>query len=311
MHYPNKNIIRIICKCAFSPDVTHTADVENAADVEKAEKMLLKLNSLVKKETILWVAFQSNTLRDYGLGASKDKILTLKDKLKHLFYFPTLKHNMRNSQQIVKATEEAKTQFPRFDAIPPATVPCMLNSASPVIIPLDINNVPLCFGSAISHATHRWLRREQKETGRCAASIVIIFERDQGIQSKQIINALQNEGFASNENIIQYDPESTSQIDSTLTEERVKYFLKGRNGIFVTPAECFVGMEAESMIYIWDNSYISRDIRCSMMRAVSNLIIIKIFTGVNDTFDLPFAIHDFKFLKCKKKWATHGGHNNI
>ena len=92
-------------------------------------------------------------------------------------------------------------------------------------------------------------------------------------------------------------------IDAARSQQRkeLEEYLSNPKGIIVINQKLFKGLEAKNLIYLYanDRSYSGGSVRCPLMRAVSNLIMIELIHEDGRFFHFPRGevLLDPSFLK--------------
>ena len=223
----------------------------------------------------------SRVKKDFNPAFTKMK----KQMKEHGFYIPRLCANMRNSKQIAQlGTNYSSNVLTMNNAI--ETLPCAsVFGHLPRVIHIDHRERESALGPVIHQSI-------QSLTQCLKASCIILHTRhfsSNDIRNKIMDELLKNTDTDHDTGVISF-PLSSTELDSMELHE----FLSNPNNILVTNAKYFVGCEAPNVILcIGDDEYDSDfynytdSIRCNVMRAVANLIIISCIKtgGFHYTFD--------------------------
>ena len=274
----------------------------DASSINAAEELLLRCHHLIGKDSHFWVSFQSNSLVDFTSGPlHEDFSSTFKKMKEHLanegFHIATLSANTRNSKQIGQLAQEvidSNDRFPVNDAISISTVKTVtVNSIAPTLIPVHFNDKKKCLISAMLYA----LKLITKIVGNSKSVIL----HDDLFNSKDIKNDLMSANEENKDNIYIY-PKYETENSTENGEEDFDKFIVNPKGVLITDEKFYVGMETQNVVYLTRCIYSS--VRCSFMRAVSNLVVIHLIEYVAN-FTFGDASLDPHFLTCEENMKTN------
>lgn len=215
-------------------------------------------------------------------------------------HLASLSSNMRNTKDIetcAKTVQSVATNYAiqkitkNIDSLPAKT---NVTSTRPLHIPYFAHNHKQHFIKAISKALNEMKDRHQS---------IVIMHNPLLLSSKDIQKSLIECGEEEN-NILRHPQKRNND-----NVERLKHYLRNPNGFYIVPQDNFVGMEAKSIIFFigarGDETDIDNttSIRCHILRAVSNLIIIQSLNineyGNKYMFVLDNVDVDPSFIQCQ------------
>ena len=270
----------------------------DVASVKKAEKFLLDCKRLIGNSSLFWVSFQTNCLADtvrstFDFNTTFKK---MKDKLSHEgFHIVGMSSNMRNAKQIAQLRVDRPGSGYKMKQIIPCLPPTTVMGTIPKIIQFDEINLKKHLGPAVYQALHLLSKQNAK-------NCVILHDNDLNsfVIKKTLMDELEKgvekEGSEDDFlNKIKTHPDLIYVYPDYLEEPLDQLeFLNNPNYILVTHAKYFVGCEAPNVILCVSSSSPSLSVRCHLMRAVSNLIVIQMIGGGHDlTFNGATVQHAF------------------
>ena len=263
----------------------------------KTSRLLLSLPPLLPSpSSTLWLALDSQPFTDIHETTTcsdflRDSSLQEKDfkrwknSLQSCFSIPTLKHNLRNCNEIADI-KETKMQGksiisisqlyafqPQLHAPPPRAPPCLL--PTPTFRPIYFRlNSPLHLMEAIRRAYNRMER---------PTHLVLLLTMKDYIRTAK--DAFIQEGL----NVVTYVTPDNSQDCKT--------FLQNPEGALITTPALFSGMEAINVILVMCKED-KRLVRSSTLRAIQQLCVVSIDSCLNPSRTGDFEI-DNKFSICE------------
>ena len=229
----------------------------------------------------------------------------MKSRLENLFYIPTLSNNLRNSSEVFTMTEviTANEIFSNIkDSLGVTTVAMTIHATTPKLIPIiekeitsnesaiaesKINDQIL--GDAIMFA----IQKTRQETNEPNSSFVIL--HDLTIATEALFNVVQSKK-SSDDELFKYPP---NPIDQSPNIEYLNDLMENKTkGFLVLKDSGFKGSEAMNIILILDgNGRSVSDMRCNLLRCVSNLTIIQRITS-QEVLKFDKVRQFDNFLKC-------------
>ena len=253
----------------------------------------------------LWMAFQPNTLKDFNAQLPKEwpqMINEIRSRLEHYFNIPILSYNLRNASEVYNMTEALEQEdildteacnIEVKDTLGVTTIAMTIHAITPKLIPIA-GREPIyqVVGDAILFAIHK----TREETGEPNSSFVILHCED--FQTDEIIKSIQSKK-GRDDQVFKYPPNLEDENPSLeylddLLENNVQGFL-------VMNDKSFKGAESKNLILLMaDGAPSANDIRCNMLRCISNLSILHVISENNNLkFD---KIRQFDtFLECRNK----------
>ena len=246
----------------------------------------------------LWFAFQPNTLKDFNPELPENwpqMINDMKSRLETHFYILALSNNLRNSSEVFNMTEVVKYESGYKnevkDSLGVTTVAMTIHPTTPKLIPIFVKETYQVMGDAILFAIEK-TREETKEPN---STFVIV--HDEFFKTEHIFNSIQVQKTQDDE-LFKYPPnlqDKSPSIDylDDLMENKTQGFL-------VLKGKTFEGSEAMNLILIMGDGFGgTSDMRCNMLRCISNLSIIQL---IGERGSLKFdkvRLFD-NFMKCMK-----------
>ena len=214
------------------------------------------------------------------------------------FTIPSLRKNMRNSENVNKASHGVEVDAGYGDQVsetiekltsPITSIP----QAEPLLIPIHENDFDLNFKSVLSTTLN-----PDKKT-------LILLSRSFVVKSIYLL-LLRSYPEIKPENILKHDRHpnnaSTKELQNFLTEPKMKI------GIF--QSHFVTGIEGSNVIYFLDSSEdVNTSVRCTMTRAVTNLTIIFKFENNPNFIKFKNTKLNNSFIKCKR-WMTKNEYGN-
>ena len=257
--------------------------------VEKARNFILKCHSLVSSTSLLWISFQSNCVaevvnyNDFFKTALERMIAELQESN---FHFANLHANMRNSGPIshisldsTSPTFNLAQHVPHLKAGVPGPIPCVL--------PVRDTFFNSDRKAILDHAL------------KCLSGSILMVHDGKYYTTSELNQELQN--FNANYRIRSFDSEN--QGLQGCTDELLNFLCCQNNEIMVTHQDFVTGIETPNVCFIMsDRSIDSASIRCTVFRAVENVLVIHPFNEAHNTFTTlrGFKI-DHTFLKCSEQ----------
>ena len=254
----------------------------------------------------LWFAFQPNTLKDFNPQLPKDwpqMIHHMRSRLENNFYIPTLSYNLRNASEVFNMTEALKSKEVGIDvkdSLGVTTVAMTIHATTPKLIPILLKEQD-CFcllrdnEEVLVDAILLAIDKTREETNDPNSTFVIL--HDENFETNQIFNYIQSKK-SQKDQVFKYPPNKQDLSPSLnylneLMENKV-------HGFLVLKDNAFKGAEAKHLIVVMsDDTTNSSEMRCNMLRCISNLSII---LGIQENESLKFdkvRIFD-NFMSCFK-----------
>ena len=228
----------------------------------------------IQADCHLWLAFQPNTLKDFYVDFPKEwpqMISDMRSRLENHFYVPILSHNLRNASEVFTMTETIKSEEKGMDikdSLGVTTVAMTIHATTPKLIPILLEERDKDLVDAILFA----VERTRDETGDPSSSFVIL--HDEFFETDYIFNLIRSKK-KQEDKIFKYPPNekdlspSLDYLDDIL-ENNVQGFL-------VLKDKGFKGSESQNMILLIScGGANSSDMRCNLLRCISNLSIIQL-----------------------------------
>ena len=222
----------------------------------------------------LWFAFQPNTLKDFNSQLPKEwpkMVSDMRSRLENHFYVPTLSNNLRNASEVFNMTEAVKFQGTTGvdvkDSLGVTTVAMTIHATTPKLIPILEKEKDKVLVDAILFA----IDKTREETSDPNSTFVIL--HDEYFETEQLFNTIQSKK-SQNDLIFKYPPNEQDLSPSLnylneLMENKV-------HGFLVLKDKSFKGAEAMNLILLMHDGTNISDIRCNMLRCISNLSIIQV-----------------------------------
>ena len=222
----------------------------------------------------LWFAFQPNTLKDFNSELPKEwpkMVSDMRSRLENHFYVPTLSNNLRNASEVFNMTEAVKSEgvadVDVKDSLGVTTVAMTIHATTPKLIPILEKEKDKVLVDAILFA----IDKTREETSDPNSTFVIL--HDEHLETDQLFNTIQSKK-SQNDLIFKYPPNeqdlspSLDYLDD-LMENKV-------HGFLVLKDKSFKGAEAMNLILLMHEGSNTSDMRCNMLRCISNLSIIQV-----------------------------------
>ena len=263
----------------------------NPLSLYKTGSLLNSLPSLLSSSSsssFLWLALHSSPLTDHsesGATLSKEKLENWRRRLSPTFSIPTLKNNLRNSNEVASVSGLGGAfNSPQSIALPTAPAPRPLPTLPPTPVCLPIL-LPIHSTSQMGEAVKHSYIASLEEPG----TVVVLL--DDLNQQDVVKTSLAQAGL--------------SVVTYTKPTERTscKKFLENPKGALVTTSHLFSGMEAANVIWVRVPAKAALQ-NSSRLRAIHKLCIID--TASNFDKMRREVITGFKadgtFAKCHKPW---------
>ena len=247
----------------------------------------------------LWFAFQPNTLKDFNPQLPKEwpqMIHDMRSRLENHFYVPTLSNNLRNSSEVFNMAEVVKNAFSVHsdvkDSLGVTTVAMTIHATTPKLIPILAREIKKFIIDAILFA----IDKTREETSDPNSTFVIL--HDEYFDTDYLFNYIQSKK-SQKDQVFKYPPNKQDKSPSLdylneLMENEV-------HGLLVLRDKAFKGAEAMNVILLVDDEIgFTSEMRCNMLRCISNLSIIQV---IHERELLKFdkvRIFD-NFMSCFKK----------
>lgn len=226
----------------------------------------------------LYIAFSVNpicdvTNSDSGFDAEFEK---MRNELQlNGVHVANLSTNLRNTKDIGELSRNVKVLINVQDSSK------MRQHIKPLVTrSLDVSStkrplmIPFYRSKRIIHFNHA-MKKALENAKESTPNVVIIYH-DKEISSEFIKKSLIENG-ESEDGILKHPVKQTNESVSRLAN-----YLKQPKGVYIVPYDKFIGMEAQSVIYVMSQSLgcleidsASKSVRCNISRAVAHLTIIK------------------------------------
>jgi len=221
----------------------------------------------------------------------------MRSRLENHFYFPTLSHNLRNSSEVFNMTEVIKSDATKTevkDSLGVTTVAMTIHATTPKLIPILTKERDKVLVDAILFA----IDQTREETSDPNSTFVIL--HDEYFETDQLSNAIQSKK-SQNDQVFTYPPnkeELSPSLDylNELMENKV-------HGFLVLKDKAFKGAEAMNLIFLIHEHGNSSDMRCNMLRCISNLSIIQMIIE-HEFFKFDKVRIFDNFMSCFKNCKT-------
>lgn len=185
------------------------------------------------------------------------------------FFSPSLHLNMRNSCEVGELAQvvnyEGALGYKITEIIDIlSTVKSNVTSIKPQIIPIENSELKIRFDDVIKTAIN-------------GTKVNVVLYSSKHFDPKKIRASLIKCGVKS-EDIFHHSLDTMEN-----TKESMKEFLLNLNGVLICQDECFIGMEACSVVYCVDDFVYRKNLRCHLMRATSDLRVIYSFDKSNNS----------------------------
>ena len=223
----------------------------------------------------LWFAFQPNTLKDFNPQLPTEwpnMIRDMRSRLENYFYIPTLSNNLRNSSEVFNMSEAVKSEFSHTevkDSLGVTTVAMTIHATTPKLIPILDKDEKQHLVDAILFA----IQKTRDETGENNSSFVIL--HDEWFTTDDLFNAIQSKKSQEDE-VFKYPP---NEKDLSPSLDYLEDLLENKvQGCLVLKDKWFKGSEALNIILLMKDGRNTSDMRCNMLRCISNLSIIQVIS---------------------------------
>ena len=254
-----------------------------------AMSFILKCHSLVSSKSLLWISFQSNCVAEV-VNYSKTFKTALEKMIAELqdinFHFANLHANMRNSGPIseislgsTSRTFNLAQHVPHLKAGVPGPIPCVL--------PVRDTYFNSDRKAILDHAL------------RYLSGSILMLHDGKYYTTNELDQELQK--FNAKYRIRSFDSES--QGLQRCTDELLDFLICQNKEIMVSHQDFVTGIETPNVCFIMsDRSIDSASLRCTVFRAVENVLVIHPFNEAHNTFTTlrGFKI-DHTFLKCSEQ----------
>ena len=281
----------------------------NRSSIGLAEKMILKWSRAISRQRYLWISFQATTLQDVTNTSQKfsDAFRNMQSSFKENgILMTTMTANMRNTRGINEVAKNIQCNVDQFDVSnvlePGLSKSTHMNTTVPRHIPVQQHDIQQDLGKVMVYALEKVMKNSL--TNKC----VII--HDKHFESKTLCDKITElvdvDNEANNTNVLVYPQVGVS------SEAFIRQFLDGQHNVLIARDIYITGLEAENVIYCSggdkkDGSPAS--VRCNLMRAICNLIVVQVLQPTFTGFDFVAAEVDSKFLSCQVKdemtWHCH------
>ena len=242
--------------------------------VQNAEELIGKCSKLLGETPFLWAAFQSNVLCDLA-DPDRDFQQHFHSMIQNLsenygFFSPKLHLNMRNSSEVGELAQIVNYKGALGYKITEiidilSTIKSNVTSIKPQIIPVEKEELNIRFDDVIKTAING------------TKVNVVLYSNKNRFDPKRIKASLIKCGIKS-EDIFHHSLDTTHN-----TKEDMRKFLLNPNGVLICQDECFIGMEACSVVYCVDDFAHGKNLRCHLMRATSDIRVIYSFKKSNNS----------------------------
>ena len=265
--------------------------------LERLEDFLMAALNEMQSDCHLWFAFQPNTLKDFNPQLPKDwpqMISEMKSRLENHFYVPTLSNNLRNSSEVFNMTEVVQYEHSSLelkDSLGVTTVAMTIHATTPKLIPIlpdEDGTVPV---DAILFA----VEKTREETGDQSSSFVIL--HDEVFTTDELFESIKSNKSQYDE-VFKYPP---NQEDVSPSLEYLDELMDNKvHGFLVLKDKSFKGAEARHLILVMHDGGNISDMRCNMLRCISNLSIIQVILERELVRFDKIRLFD-NFMSCFKK----------
>ena len=225
----------------------------------------------------LWLAFQPNTLKDFNSQLPNEwpqMISEMRSRLENHFYLPTLSNNLRNASEVFNMTEALKSKPIKTinldvkDSLGITTVAMTIHSTTPKLIPILSEEQDKFLVDAILFA----VERTREEIGNQTSSFVIL--HDEKFETNKIFNLIHSKKKREDE-VFKYPP---NQNTLSLSLDYLDGLMENKvHGLLVMRDKAFKGSESQNVVLLMsENAYNFSDMRCNMLRCISNLSIVQV-----------------------------------
>ena len=275
------------------------SDDYDHASVEKLENFLLSCQKEIA-DGKLWVALQANALSDQSDASDgfTERFKVMMSKLEDIFHLPTLSKNMRNNENINRASQgvqDSNLMYCRIadtiEKLPPQKTSSF--QEKPILIPVHASD----FGSNFRTMLGENVLNRRKKT------LILHTSNFLGTELKSLL--IENFPEIKPEAILHHD-----KYPNNAKKKDLQNFLKSpeiKIGIF--QQRYVTGMEGSNVVYFHDANHIS-SVRCAMTRAVSQLCIILRFTEDEYPTTFHFMNINHNFIECQNILYKYDGYYN-
>ena len=259
------------------------------------------------KDSYVWIALRPWELVKEILTRYEIEAAAYKEKLiNDGFHVPVLTHNMRNSSSVITGLDNLyvsgnQTKAVNFKgqvikkeektnkdtvmlSVPKAPLPeNTVPGSMPVIIPVESEKYQY-INEVIVETIEKYFDNPLEPV------VVLISDRK---RMEKILKAVaEKKMFMGKRNVMAYSPRSDGF--SILDVENLKQFLTNPEGVLITDAEAFGGMQARNIIVIGEYP---KSLRNYIMRAISQIIYIQQHKRLDRWIDMnPKLIVDRRYL---------------
>ena len=289
----------------------------------RLEDLMMAIHQEMDIQSKFWISIQPNTMKDFQLGFPPEwpsMINKMKVNLQNSgFYIPEICYNLRNSSDVYSMVEAAKSDNPgleKKDCLGIPTISMTIHSTTPKEIPILKKEYKNRIGDAILFA----IKKTKEEINLTDSSFVIL--HDNLFKTDEIYDALKAK-MNPNDIVLKYPP---NQHDKDPSIAYLEDLMENKiHGSLILKDKGFKGGEAQNVILILQSSSTTTmsDVRCNMLRCISNLSIINVFNeneGIK--FDKTRVFGDFSSCKnectiyiyechtCKEESKEESGEQN-
>ena len=241
----------------------------------RMEDLLISIHREVKMGMNLWIALQTNCLKELNAGFPSNWEEMVRNSQLRLekegFYLPILNYNLRNSSEVYTMVEAIKPERQGTevkDSLGIPTISMTIHATMPQVIPILFEEWKQRIGEAILFS----IEKTKEETKQKDASFVIM--HDVNFKTDEIHDCLVKK-VANKQLVYKYPPNENDKDPS------IKYLddlmENKKQGYLILKDKGFKGSEAQNVILINDSTTSSlSDVRCNMLRCISNLAIIPV-----------------------------------
>ena len=278
--------------------------IYNRSSIKQAEKMILKWSRDISQQHHLWISFQANTLQDVSNASQKfnDAFSNMQSSFKESgILMTTMTANMRNTRAINEVAKNVRCNVDKFDVSnalePGLSKSTHMTTTVPSHIPVQQHDIQQHLGKVIVYALEKVMKNSL--TNKC----VIIHDKhfESKILCDEITELIGVDNEANNTNVLVYPQAGVS------SEAFMNLFLDGQHNVLLARDIYITGLEAENVIYCsggGKDEGSPASVRCNLMRAICNLIIVQVLQPDFKGFDLVAAEVDSKFVWCQVKVQT-------
>ena len=251
----------------------------------------------------LWIAFQPNTLKDFNLQLPKEwpqMISDMRSRLANRFYIPTLSYNLRNSSEVYTMTDAVKfhehTKTKIRDSLGVTTVAMTIHATVPKLIPIMLEEQEDRMAEVVGDAIMFAVERTREETEDPNSSFVILNDKMLRFSSDEIFRIIKSKK-SQHDHVFKYPP---NRYDRSPSLDYLDDLLKNNvQGFLVMNDKSFKGSESQNLILLIHDGGFTVDLRCNMLRCISNLSIILVIENLESLKFDKVRLFD-KFISCSK-----------